>query len=76
MKQWHGLSNKHQWYIKGKKGHPQKVGEQGDVKENRKREKMVLGWARVVNQQALSITIAKDIIDTTKRVSPLEIANY
>jgi hypothetical protein len=25
---------------------------------------------------ALSITIAKDIIDTTKRVSPLEIANY
>jgi hypothetical protein len=38
-------------YSKEKKGHPQKVGKQGDVKENGKREKMVLGWAMVVNQQ-------------------------
>jgi hypothetical protein len=38
-------------YSKEKKGHPQKGGKQGVVKENGKREKMVLGWARVVNQQ-------------------------
>jgi len=34
-------------YSKENKGHPQKCGKQGVVKENGKREKMVLGWARV-----------------------------
>lgn len=38
-------------YSKEKIGHAQKGGKQGDVKENGKRGKMVLGWARVVNQQ-------------------------
>jgi len=69
-------------YSKEKKGHPQKGGKQGDVKENGKREKMVLGLGKgcepttSIRLLALSITIAKDIIDTTKRISPLEIANY
>ncbi len=69
-------------YSKEKKGHPQKGGKQGDVKENGKREKMVLGLGKgcepttCIRLLALSITIAKDIIDTTKRISPLEIANY
>jgi hypothetical protein len=51
VKQGHGLSNKHQWYIVRKRKGIHKGEKQGDVKENGKKEKMVLGWARVVNQQ-------------------------